>query len=44
MTMKIRRQIAANMRRKHISRQHHKMNARRQHYFNQVVVECPKAH
>lgn len=35
--MKIRRQISANARRKHLKVQHHKMNTRRQFYYNQVV-------
>jgi len=35
--MRVRRQISANARRKHLKLQHHKMNTRRQYYFNQVV-------
>lgn len=35
--MKVRRQISANARRKHIKVQHHKMNTRRQFYFNQQL-------
>jgi len=35
--MKVRRQISANARRKQLKIQHHKMNSRRQYYFNQVV-------
>lgn len=35
--MKIRRQISANARKKQLKVQHHKMNSRRQFYFNQVV-------
>lgn len=38
--MKVRRQISANARRKHLKVQHHKINTRRQFYFNQVVTEC----
>jgi len=37
--MKVRRQISANARRKHLKVQHHKVNARRQYYFNQVVSQ-----
>ena len=37
--MKIRRQVSANARRKHLKVQHHKMNTRRQFYFNQLVSE-----
>jgi len=37
--MKIRRQISASARRKHLKVQHHKMNNRRQFYFNQIVME-----
>lgn len=37
--MKIRRQISASARRKHLKVQHHKMNTRRQFYFNQIVTE-----
>ena len=33
--MKVRRQISANARRKHLKVQHHKVNTRRQFYFNQ---------
>ena len=35
--MKIRRQISANARRKHLKVQHHKMNTRRQFYYNQIA-------
>lgn len=35
--MKVRRQISANARRKHLKVQHHKVNIRRQFYYNQVV-------
>jgi len=35
--MKTRRQISANSRRKHLRIQHHKMNSRRQLYFNQQL-------
>ena len=35
--MKVRRQISANARRKHLKVQHHKMNTRRQFYYNQVA-------
>lgn len=35
--MKVRRQISANARRKHLKVQHHKMNTRRQYYFNQLA-------
>ncbi len=46
--MKVRRQISANARRKHLKVQHNKVNTRRQFYFNQVVnQEVPpqtKAH
>ena len=35
--MKIRRQISANSRKKQLKVQHHKMNARRQFYFNQLI-------
>lgn len=38
--MKIRRQVSANARRKNIKVQHHKMNTRRQFYFNQVANEA----
>jgi len=37
--MKVRRQISANARRKHLKVQHHKMNTRRQYYFNQVASQ-----
>ena len=37
--MKVRRQISANARRKHLKVQHNKMNTRRQYYFNQVVSQ-----
>lgn len=37
--MKIRRQISTNARRKHLKVQHHKVNTRRQYYFNQVVSQ-----
>lgn len=37
--MKIRRQISASARRKHLKVQHSKINTRRQFYFNQVVTE-----
>jgi hypothetical protein len=35
--MKIRRQISASARRKQLKVQHHKVNTRRQFYFNQVL-------
>ena len=35
--MKVRRQISASARRKHLKLQHHKMNSRRQFYFNQQL-------
>lgn len=35
--MKIRRQISANARKKSLKVQHHKINARRQFYFNQQL-------
>jgi len=35
--MKVRRHISTNARRKHLKVQHHKMNTRRQYYFNQVA-------
>lgn len=35
--MKIRRQVSANARKKHLKVQHHKVNARRQFYFNQLI-------
>ncbi len=35
--MKIRRQVSATARKKQLKVQHHKVNARRQFYFNQVV-------
>ncbi len=35
--MKVRRKISANARRKHIKVQHHKINTRRQFYFNQQL-------
>lgn len=37
--MKIRRQISASSRRKQLKVQHHKINTRRQFYFNQLVTE-----
>jgi len=37
--MKIRRQISANARRKHLKVQHHKVNTRRQYYFNQIASQ-----
>jgi len=37
--MKVRRQISANARRKHLKVQHHKMNTRRQYYFNQIASQ-----
>lgn len=37
--MKVRRQISASSRRKHLKVQHHKINTRRQFFFNQVVTE-----
>jgi hypothetical protein len=36
--MKIRRQVSATARKKHLKVQHHKMNSRRQFFFNQVVT------
>ena len=41
--MKIRRQISASARRKHLKVQHHKVNNRRQFFFNQVVTELNEA-
>lgn len=41
--MKIRRQISASARRKHLKVQHHKVNSRRQFYFNQVVTELSES-
>jgi hypothetical protein len=41
--MKIRRQISACARRKHLKVQHHKVNTRRQFYYNQVVTELNEA-
>lgn len=41
--MKVRRQISANARKKQLKVQHHKMNARRQFYFNQQVVSQEQA-
>lgn len=38
--MRIRRQISANARKKQLKVQHHKMNIRRQFYFNQVVNQA----
>ena len=35
--MKIRRQISANARKKQLKVQHHKMNVRRQFFYNQIV-------
>lgn len=35
--MRKNRQLAASARRKHIKLQHHKMNTRRQFYFNQQL-------
>jgi len=35
--MRVKRQISANSRRKHLRLQHHKINTRRQYYFNQLV-------
>jgi hypothetical protein len=35
--MKIRRQISASARRKQLKVQHHKVNTRRQFYYNQMV-------
>lgn len=35
--MKIRRQVSATARKKHLKVQHHKVNSRRQFYFNQEV-------
>lgn len=37
--MRIRRQVSATARKKHLKVQHHKMNSRRQFYFNQVVAQ-----
>ncbi len=37
--MKVRRQISANARRRHLKVQHHKMNTRRQYYFNQNLTQ-----
>jgi len=37
--MKIRRQISANSRRKHLKVQHSKVNNRRQFYFNQQLAQ-----
>ncbi len=35
--MKVRRRISANARRKQLKVQHHKINTRRQFYFNQQL-------
>ena len=35
--MRTRRQVSANARKKHLKVQHHKVNARRQFYFNQLI-------
>jgi hypothetical protein len=37
--MKIRRQISANARKKKLKVQHHKMNSRRQFFYNQIINE-----
>lgn len=37
--MKINRQKSANARKKHLKVQHHKVNARRQFYFNQQLAQ-----
>ncbi|MDX2366819.1 MAG: hypothetical protein QNK36_00130 [Colwellia sp.] len=37
--MKIRRQISASARRKHLKVQHSKINTRRQIFFNQIITE-----
>jgi hypothetical protein len=37
--MKKRRPISASSRRKQLKVQHHKVNSRRQFYFNQVITE-----
>jgi len=37
--MRIRRQISATARKKQLKVQHHKVNSRRQFYFNQVVAQ-----
>jgi len=37
--MKARRPVKANSRRKHLKIQHHKMNTRRQFYFNQQLSQ-----
>ena len=37
--MKIRRQISANARKKQLKVQHHKINSRRQFYFNQMISQ-----
>ena len=35
--MKIRRQVSATARKKHLKIQHHKVNSRRQFFYNQMV-------
>lgn len=37
--MKVRRQVSATARKKHLKVQHHKMNSRRQFFFNQIVSQ-----
>lgn len=38
--MKIRRQVSATARKKHLKVQHHKMNSRRQFFYNQMVNQA----
>ncbi|MCI2283318.1 hypothetical protein L3081_07770 [Colwellia sp. MSW7] len=37
--MKIRRQVSGTARKKHLKVQHHKVNSRRQFFFNQEINE-----
>ncbi|MGV2870968.1 hypothetical protein [Colwellia sp. E150_009] len=37
--MKVRRQVSATARKKHLKVQHHKVNSRRQFFFNQASNE-----
>jgi hypothetical protein len=41
--MRIRRQISATARKKHLKVQHHKVNSRRQFYFNQQQAQLVPA-
>lgn len=38
--MRTRRQVSATARKKHIKVQHHKVNSRRQFFFNQAVIQA----